>query len=72
MSNVVELNCETTLDLPADRILSRALDADLDTVVVIGYDKQGDFYFASTTADGGNVVWLFEKGKLALMGVQTA
>ena len=72
MSNVVELNCQTTLDLPAERVLMNALEADLDTAVVIGYDKQGDLYFASTTADGGNVVWLFEKGKLALLGAETA
>lgn len=70
MSNVVELSCQTTLDLPAERILSKALDADLDTAIVVGYDKDGDLYFASTTADGGNVLWLFEKAKLALFGVE--
>jgi hypothetical protein len=70
MTNVVELNCIGTLDLPAERILSKALDADLDTAIVVGYDKDGDLYFASTTADGGNVLWLFEKAKLALFGVE--
>lgn len=71
MSNVVELSCQTTLDLPAERILGKALDADLETAVVVGFDKDGQFYFASTTADGGNVMWLFEKAKLALFGVST-
>lgn len=71
MSNVVELRCQTTLDLPAERVLTKALEADLETAIVVGYDKDGSFYFASTTADGGNVVWLFEKAKLSLFGVET-
>ncbi|MBA2125076.1 hypothetical protein DLM45_02395 [Hyphomicrobium methylovorum] len=69
MSNVVELNCETTLDIPAERILSKALGSELNTAIVVGYDKDGDLYFASTTADGGTVLWLFEQAKIALMGI---
>lgn len=69
MSNVVELECETTLDFPAERILTKALGSDLHTAIVVGFDKDGDLYFASTTADGGTVLWLFEQAKLAILGV---
>lgn len=67
MSNVVDLNCKTRLDLPAEKVLGKALEADLDIAVVIGYDKDGEFYFASTTSNGADVVWLFEQGKLELL-----
>lgn len=69
MGDVVDLNCITSLDLPADRILNKAVEADLDTAVVVGWKKNGEFYFASTTSDGGNVLWLFEVAKLELMKV---
>lgn len=56
----------TTLDIPAERVLQRAIDEPITDVVVLGWDKDGDFYFASSKADGGDVLWLLEiaKGKL--------
>lgn len=67
MSNVVDIGCITKLDLPADRILAKAQAAGLETAIVIGVDKDGDFYFASSAADGGDVLWWIEKAKLALL-----
>lgn len=67
-SNVIDLPVITTVDLPAHKILNGALQADLETVVVIGWSKDGELYFASTTADGAEVVWLFEVGKKELLG----
>lgn len=64
---VVELNCVTTLDIPPERTLNGALSANLQGVVVLGYDADGDEYFASSYADGGNVLWLLERCKLRLM-----
>jgi hypothetical protein len=66
MSNVVTLPCITKLDLPADRILEDALGK-LDGVVIIGFDKDGNEFFASSYADGGQVVWLLERSKLKLL-----
>ena len=69
MGKVTILRVLTTLDVPIDRVLEGALAADLDAVVVLGYDKNGDEYFASSNADGGDVVWLMERMKLKLLQV---
>lgn len=63
---VVSFTGITTLDFPPDKILTKALDR-LEQVVVIGFDKEGDFYFASSKADGGSVLWLLEKAKKMLL-----
>ena len=74
MSNVVNLPCITRLNLSPERILSEALEADLDGAVVMGYTKEGEAYFASTYADGGHVMWLMElcKAKLLQIAVDLA
>lgn len=55
------------LDLPVQRILETALAEGLDTVVICGYTKDGDEYFASSVADGGTTLWLLERMKLMLL-----
>lgn len=65
-AKVIPLRCVTKLDLPPDRVLEGAM-GQLEGVVVIGYDKDGDEYFASTYADGGEVLWLLERLKLSLL-----
>jgi len=61
----------TTLDLPASRVLTGALELDLQSAVVMGFSKDGQAYFSSSIADGGTVLWLVEclKKKL-LSGVE--
>jgi hypothetical protein len=66
MSKVVNLPCVTRLDLPPDRVLEAAI-GELSGVVVIGYTKEGQHYFATTYADGGDALWLIEKCKIALL-----
>jgi len=66
-AEVVNLETITRLDLPAERILQAALAAGLESAVVIGYDADGDEYFASSLADGGHVLWLLERAKLRLL-----
>lgn len=68
MGEVVLLNNITKLDLPADRVLEAAIEK-LDKVVVIGYEKDGDEYFASSIADGAEVLWLLERLKKKLLDV---
>lgn len=65
--NVVILSVPTRLDLPAERVLKAALDADIKTAVVIGWDANDDFYFASSAGDGGDVLWLLEVARKKLM-----
>lgn len=64
--NIIPLNCITKLDVPVDRVLEGA-KSQLEGVVIIGYTKDGDEYFASTYADGGEVLWLLERAKIMLM-----
>lgn len=68
MGDVIELGCITRLDLPADRVLENNI-GELDSVVIMGYDKEGDEVFASSIADGGAVLWLLEQCKLKLLKV---
>lgn len=60
MGDVVILNTITKLDVPPERILDGAKNAELEHVVVIGFTKGGEYYGASSYADGGDVLWLME------------
>lgn len=61
----------TKLDLPIDLVLDKAKDAleGGEGVVVLGYDADGDEYFAASYADGPNVLWLLERLKKKLLAV---
>ena len=68
MGKVIQLDTMTYLDLPPDRILESAKEK-LSGVVVLGWvdNEQEDLYFASSIADGADVLWLLEKCKQQLM-----
>lgn len=68
MGEIVKFSGITTLDLPADRVLEEAIGC-LDQVVVVGFTKDGDEYFASSTADGGDTLWMLERAKKRLLDV---
>lgn len=70
MSNVIRFNGITRLDIDPDVVLEAAVGK-LEGVVVIGYDKDGNEYFASSYADGGTPLWLLERLKLQLLTVYT-
>jgi len=65
--NIVEFDGITSLDIPPPRILAKAAGAKLESVVVIGFREDGNFYFASSGADGGDVIWLLELAKKQLL-----
>jgi len=67
--NVIPIGGITKLDLPVDRILEQAKDWCAESVVVIGWNEDGELGFASSCADGGEVLWLLEQAKLALLSV---
>lgn len=69
MSNIIPFNGITRLDLDPDRVLENT-KGKLEGVILIGYDKQGEEYFASSYADGGDVLWLLERMKLRLLNVE--
>ena len=68
MSNIILFNGITKLDLDPDMVLENT-KGKLEGVILIGYDKEGEEYFASTYADGGEVLWLIERMKLRLLNV---
>lgn len=59
----------TRLDLPVTTVISQLELANLESIVVLGYDISGNEYFASSEADGGNVLWLLERAKKKLLEV---
>lgn len=64
--NVTRLNTLTKLDLSPDLVLNEA-KGHLDEVVLIGTDKDGLYYFASSIADSRKSLWLVENFKLMLL-----
>lgn len=70
MGKVIPLGGVTRLDLPPDRILEGA-KGQLEGVVVMGWDKDGGQYFASSYAAGPEVLWLLESCKQSLLNVKT-
>ena len=69
MGKVIELPVITTLDISAERVIRGAAEADLEEVIIIGVDKDGDFYLAFSRADAGTIIFHLEKAKLRLLGV---
>ncbi len=67
--NVIPLNNITRLDIPVERVLDAAKDQMTEGVVVLGWDENGYLYFNSSIADGGEVLWLLEKAKQALLAM---
>ena len=66
MSNIIPLGNITKLDQPVDRVLDGAKEI-LTGVIILGWTHDGEAYFASTLADGGEVMWLLEKCKKDLL-----
>ena len=57
----------TNKDFDADVMLEAASGQGLDSVIVIGWDKDGDLFFSSSMSDGPEALWLLEKAKAALL-----
>jgi hypothetical protein len=70
-SKIINYTGITRLDIDPDRILDSA-QGQLEGVVILGYTRDGDEYFASSYADGGTVLWMLERCKTALLGVRPA
>lgn len=68
MGKVIPLGNITTLDIPVDTVLEQAKE-NMASVLLIGFDNDGELYFASTMADGGEVMWLIEMAKKRLLEV---
>lgn len=67
---VIRFRGITRHDLPTEDVLDGAKAQDLKVAVVLGYDLEGEEYFASSIADGADVLWLLERLKLRLLTTQ--
>lgn len=65
-ADVIDFTGITTLDIDPDRILQSAI-GQMEQVVVIGWDKDGQEYFSSSVSDAGAVLWHIERAKLNLL-----
>ena len=65
---VIPLGNVTKLDLQADQVFQQAI-GEFDGVILIGYDKEGQFNFSSTYADGGEVLWLLRLAEKRLLQI---
>lgn len=69
MDNVVDFNGITRLPSDPYRIIKKACQAEMTSIVIIGFDKDGEEFFASSEADGGAVLWHLERAKKKLLEV---
>lgn len=67
MGEVVILDCETRLDIPADRVLDAAKEDNLSVAMVIGYDPDGGLVLRTTTTKAKELVWLIELAKKLIL-----
>jgi len=67
--NVIPFGGITRLDLPVQQVLEAAKSRCSGGVVILGYEDDGSHYFASSMADGGEVVWLLEMAKKLLLEI---
>jgi len=65
MGKVIPIGGVTKLDLDPDIILENN-KGKFEGFVIVGWGKDGNETFASTYADGGDVLWLLERCKMAL------
>lgn len=68
-TNVELLDVITSHDVPVSRVLTGALAEELTDVVIVGWCKNGESYFASSLAGGPQVLWLLELAKKDLMRI---
>jgi len=60
---------ETYQDLDTDKVLAGALGK-LNEVVIVGYEADGSLYFASTRANGPDVLWLLKQAEQRLLAIE--
>ena len=68
MTNVIQFTGITTLPLDPNRLLEEA-KGKLQDVVILGFDADGDEYFASSKSDAGEVIYHLERAKHRLMKI---
>jgi hypothetical protein len=60
---------ETYADIDPDKVLTSAVGK-LNEVVIVGYESDGSLYFASTQANGPDVLWLLKQAEQRLLAIE--
>lgn len=68
MDNVIRFPGVTRLNIDPDVVLQEAIGK-LEGVVIAGFTKDGDEWFASSWASGSDALWALERCKLTLLRV---
>ena len=66
MGKIVSIGGGTSADLDPNLVLHEAI-GEMEGVVLLGFNKDGEVYAASSYADGGTIVWLLEACKQMVM-----
>lgn len=67
MGDVVDLDTQTCLDIPVDKVMTAASAQNLVEVVVVGWREDGELMLAASAGSGGTSLWLLERAKQRLM-----
>lgn len=67
-AKIIPIGGITRLDLEPDVILEN-LKGKLQGFVLCGYTKEGEEFFSSTYADGGDALWLMKRCEKALLSI---
>jgi hypothetical protein len=70
MGDVVQGKFITTEDRSPAQVLESTASADLESVVIVGFDKDGDMFFASSAANSAEVIYLLESAKHELFKME--
>lgn len=70
MGEVVPGRFITNKNSSPDRALEGAAEYGLERVVIVGFTNDGEFYFASSQADSGEVLYFLERAKWELMEME--
>lgn len=65
--NIIKFPCLNSEDIPVDRLLEQALSENLESVLLIGKYKNGDYFLSSSDVDVKNMLWLIEVLKREIM-----
>lgn len=49
MGEVIEGGFDTVADIPVDKVLAGAMNGNIEDVLVLGIDDQGNFYIAASS-----------------------
>lgn len=69
-SNVINFPIQeiyATDNIPTQNVFDGIQNNNLETVVVVGWTKEGNEYFASSTPNGMEIIWLLERLKYRIL-----